>query len=78
VADGSLHTGGGGAVLFGYRGVENLGDGIDDVGILYRQKNGCAEVLASLDPATMVSTGLGWGEEAQVEQTADENTDLDW
>lgn len=36
------------------------------------------EVLASLDPATMVSTGLGWGEEAQVEQTADENTDLDW
>lgn len=36
------------------------------------------EVLASLDPATMVSTGLGWGEEAQDEQTADENTDLDW
>lgn len=33
------------------------------------------EVLASLDPATMASTGLGWGEEAQ---TADENTDLDW
>lgn len=33
------------------------------------------EALASLDPATMVSTGLGWGEEAQ---TADENTDLDW
>lgn len=33
------------------------------------------EVLASLDPATMVSTGLGWGEEAQ---TADENTDSDW
>lgn len=33
------------------------------------------EVLASLDPAAMASTGLGWGEEAQ---TADENTDLDW
>lgn len=33
------------------------------------------EILASLDPATMASTGLGWGEEAQ---TADENTDLDW
>ena len=36
------------------------------------------EALASLGPATMVSTGLGWGEEALDEQTADENTDLDW
>lgn len=34
------------------------------------------KALASLDPATMVSTGLGWGEESQEEQIADEQ--LDW
>ena len=49
VADGALHTGGGGGVLLGHRGVEHLGHGVDHVGVLHRQQYGGAEVLVALD-----------------------------
>lgn len=49
MADGTLHTGGGGLVLLGYRGIENLGHRVDDVAVLNGHKNGGSQILIALD-----------------------------
>ena len=49
MSDGALHAGGGGAVFLGHRGVEHLGDGIDDIRVLDGEQDGGAEVLVALD-----------------------------
>ena len=49
VADGSLHTAGGGAEFLGDGGIEDLRDRIDDVIIVDRHDNGEAKILIALD-----------------------------
>ena len=48
VADGTLDAACGGLVFLRNGGVEDLGDGIDDVGVLDCQENCGAEILISL------------------------------
>ena len=49
MANGALHAGGGGLVLLCDRGVEDLGDRVDDLAVLDRHQNGGAEILIALD-----------------------------
>ena len=49
VANGPLYPGRGGLEGFGHLGVENLGDGVDNVHIVHRQDDGLSEILVALD-----------------------------
>src|SRR5699024_4919609 len=49
VADGPLHAGGRGVELPRHLGIEHLGDGVDDIHIIYRKYYGFAQVLIALD-----------------------------
>lgn len=49
VAYGALNAACRGLVFLGDRGVEYLGDGIDDVAVFYRQQNSGAQILVALD-----------------------------
>ena len=49
MANGTLHAGGGSAVMLGNRGIKNLGNGIDDLVVLDHHDDGTAEILITLD-----------------------------
>ena len=49
MTDGALHAGGCGLILFCDRWVEDLGNRVDHVAVLYRHQNGGAEILISLN-----------------------------
>ena len=49
VANGPLYPAWGGLEGFGHLGVEDLGDGVDDIHIVHRQDDGLSEVLVALD-----------------------------
>ena len=49
MADGTLHSGRGGLECFGYLRVQYLGDGIDDIHVIYRNDDGFPQVLVAFD-----------------------------
>ena len=49
MANGTLHAGGGSAVMLGNRGIKNLGNGIDDLVVLDHHNDGTAKILIALD-----------------------------
>ena len=49
VADGPLHTAGGGAVFLGDLRVETLGDGVDVLRLVHGEQDGIPQELVALD-----------------------------
>ena len=49
MADGPFHPAGGGVEPFGHLGIQDLGDGVDHIHIVYGDDDGFSQILIAFD-----------------------------